>query len=173
MPDTLLSLDGQGKPQGYGVEVANRIAAELAVAVGRPVSLRFVPLTDPGSLGTRLAEGKADLACGVPFSWDREMSLDYSLPIGLSGLRLLAPKGRFDGAPAGLAHHRIAVVKDSLAGKRTAGHAAGGRGGARSQPGGGAPGPALRPGGGRDRRHLAPGPPGRRPGPGAHTQAGL
>jgi len=116
-PDTppLLSLDGQGKPQGYGVEVANRIAAELAVAVGRPVSLRFVPLTDPGSLGPRLAEGKADLACGVPFSWDREMSLDYTLPIGLSGLRLLAPKGRFDGAPAGLARHRIAVVKDSLA----------------------------------------------------------
>ncbi len=116
-PDTppLLSLDGQGKPQGYGVEVARRIAAELAVAVGRPVSLRFEPLTDPAALGQRLAEGKADLACGVPFSWDREMTVDYSLPIGLSGLRLLAPAGRFDGAPAGLAHHRIAVVKDSLA----------------------------------------------------------
>ena len=116
-PDTppLLSLDGQGKPQGYGVEVARRIAAELAVAVGRPVTLRFEPLTDPGALGQRLAEGKADLACGVPFSWDREMTVDYTLPIGLSGLRLLAPAGRFDGSPAGLARHRIAVVKDSLA----------------------------------------------------------
>jgi polar amino acid transport system substrate-binding protein len=116
-PDTppLLSLDGQGKPQGYGVEVARRIAAELAVAVGRPVTLRFEPLTDPGALGQRLAEGKADLACGIPFSWDREMTVDYSLPIGLSGLRLLAPAGRFDGSPAGLARHRIAVVKDSLA----------------------------------------------------------
>ncbi len=116
-PDTppLLSLDGQGKPQGYGVEVARRIAAELAVAVGRPVALRFEPLADPGALGQRLAEGKADLACGIPFSWDREMTVDYSLPIGLSGLRLLAPAGRFDGSPAGLARHRIAVVKDSLA----------------------------------------------------------
>ncbi|MCX5946380.1 MAG: extracellular substrate binding-like orphan protein GrrP [Cyanobacteria bacterium] len=116
-PDTppLLSLDAQGKPQGYGVEVARRIADALAVAVGRPVALRFEPLGDPGALGTRLAEGKADLACGVPFSWERDMTVDYTLPIGLSGLRLLAPVGRFDGSPAGLAHHRIAVVKESLA----------------------------------------------------------
>lgn len=111
----LLSLDGQGRPQGYGVLVARRVAALLAQAVGRPVTLRFEAVADPAQLAQRLGEGKADLACGLPFTWAREMTLDFTLPIGLSGLRLLAPAGRFDGSPEGLAGRRIAVVRDSLA----------------------------------------------------------
>ncbi len=111
----LLSRDGRGQPQGFGVEVARRIAAELGTAVGRPVSLRFHAVADPAALGQRIATGQADLACGVPFSWERDMMVDYSLPIGLSGLRLLAPAGRFDGAPAALAGRSIGVVRDSLA----------------------------------------------------------
>lgn len=111
----LLSLDAQGQPQGYGVEVARRIAAELSTAVGRPVSLRFEALADAATLGERLAGGQVDLACGVPFSWERDMVVDYSLPIALSGLRLLAPSGRFDGSPAALAGRPIGVLKDSLA----------------------------------------------------------
>lgn len=111
----LLSLDAQGRPQGYGVEVARRVAADLSTAVGRTVTLRFEPGGDPLSLGQRLAEGQVDLACGIPFSWERDMSSDYSLPIGLSGLRLLAPAGRLDGSPASLAGRRIGVVQESLA----------------------------------------------------------
>lgn len=111
----LLSLDAQGQPQGYGVEVARRIAAELSTAVGRPVSLRFEALADAATLGERLAGGQVDLACGVPFSWERDMVVDYSLPIALSGLRLLAPSGRFDGSPGALAGRSIGVLKDSLA----------------------------------------------------------
>jgi len=42
------------------------------------------------------------------------MQVDFSLPIGLSGLRLLAPAGRFDGSPAALAGRKIAVVRQSL-----------------------------------------------------------
>ncbi|MCP9801180.1 extracellular substrate binding-like orphan protein GrrP [Synechococcus sp. RedBA-s] len=116
LPDQapLLSLDGQGRPVGYAMEVANRIAAELAVAVGRPVRLRFEPVTDPADLGQRLVGGKADLACGVPFTWERDITLDYSLPFGLSGLRLLAPAGRLDGSPQSLAGRRIGVVANSL-----------------------------------------------------------
>lgn len=111
----LLSLDAQGQPQGYGAEVARRIAAELSTAVGRPVTLRFEALADAAVLGERLAGGQVDLACGVPFSWERDMMVDYSLPFALSGLRLLAPAGRFDGSPAALAGRPIGVVKDSLA----------------------------------------------------------
>jgi polar amino acid transport system substrate-binding protein len=36
------------------------------------------------------------------------------MPIGVSGLRLLAPAGRSDGSPAALAGRRIGVVRDSL-----------------------------------------------------------
>jgi len=111
----LLSWNAQGQPEGYGVVVGERIAAELSQAVGRPVRLRVEVLKDPALLGERIASGQAALACGVPFSWERDMTLDYSLPIALSGLRLMAPAGKLDGSPASLAGRRIGVVQDSLA----------------------------------------------------------
>ncbi len=111
----LLSFDAKGQPQGYGVAVARQISAELSTAVGRPVTLRFLGVKDGAALGQSIASGKADLACGVPFTWERDQQLDFSLPIGLSGLRLLAPAGRFDGSPAALSGQRIGVVADSLA----------------------------------------------------------
>lgn len=110
----LLSLDGRGQPEGYGVLVASRVAALLSQALGRPVQLRFEALADPAQLGQRLGQGKAQLACGVPFTWARDMTLDYTLPIGVSGLRLLAPAGRLDGAAASLVGRRIGVQRDSL-----------------------------------------------------------
>lgn len=111
----MLSLDAQGRPEGYGVVVANRVAALLSQAVGKPVQLRYQTVAGAAQLAQTLGEGKGDLACGVPFTWAREMVVDFTLPIGVSGLRLLAPAGRFTGAPEGLAGRRIGVVRDSLA----------------------------------------------------------
>ncbi|MFZ0408336.1 MAG: extracellular substrate binding-like orphan protein GrrP [Cyanobium sp.] len=111
----LFSLNAKGEPEGYGVAVARQVGKELSVAVGRPVTLRFLPVQDGAALGQSIASGKADLACGIPFTWERDAQLDYSLPIGLSGLRLLAPAGRLDGSPASLKGRRIGVVADSLA----------------------------------------------------------
>ncbi|MBU6250678.1 MAG: extracellular substrate binding-like orphan protein GrrP [Cyanobacteria bacterium REEB417] len=111
----LLSLDAQGRPQGYGAVVAERITALVGQAVGKPVRLVYEPVSDSASLSQRLGEGKADLACTLPFTWARDEVVDFTMPLGVSGLRLLAPAGRFDGSPAGLARRRIAVVKNSLA----------------------------------------------------------
>lgn len=111
----MLSLDAQGRPEGYGVVVANRVAALLSQAVGKPVQLRYQTVAGAAQLAQTLGEGKGDLACGVPFTWAREMVVDFTLPIGISGLRLLAPAGRFNGAPEGLAGRRIGVVRESLA----------------------------------------------------------
>jgi polar amino acid transport system substrate-binding protein len=110
----LMMLSPQGQPSGYGILVAERIAAELSQAVGRPVKVRFAPTGDPASLVNSITSGKADLACGLPFNWELEMRVDFSLPIGLSGVRLLAPAGRFDGSPTALAGRRIGVVRQSL-----------------------------------------------------------
>lgn len=104
----------QGQPSGYGILVADRIAAELSRAVGKPVTVRFAPVGDPAGLVASITKGQADLACGFPFSWELDMQVDFSLPIGMSGLRLLAPTGRFDGSPAALAGRKIGVVRQSL-----------------------------------------------------------
>ena len=110
----LMVVGPQGQPSGYGLLVADRIAAELSQAVGKPVTVRFAPIADPASLVGSITKGQADLACGFPFSWELDMQVDFSLPIGLSGLRLLAQAGRFDGSPAALAGRKIAVVRQSL-----------------------------------------------------------
>lgn len=111
----LFSTNAQGQPAGYAAVVADRVAAELSAAVGRPVKLRFVPATDAAALEASIAAGKADLACGFPFSWERDQRLDHSLAIGLSGLRLLTPAGGIDGSVASLAGRSIGVVRGSLA----------------------------------------------------------
>jgi len=110
----LLSADAKGQPQGYGALVAQRIAALVGQALGKPVRLVYEAVTDSEQLSQRLGEGKAELACSLPFTWARDEVVDFTMPIGVSGLRLLAPTGRFDGSPAGLAGRRVGVVRDSL-----------------------------------------------------------
>ncbi len=111
----LLSAQPGRQPEGYAVLVAERIAAQLSRAVGRPVKVRFQPVPAGSSPIQALSTGKADLACGFPFSWEQDMRIDHSLSIGFSGLRLLAPAGRFDGSPEGLAGRSIGVVRGSVA----------------------------------------------------------
>jgi len=110
----LVSTTASGDAQGYAVEVARLVQARLEQEIGKPVRLRFQPVANAADQVSLVAGGKADLACGLPFRWDQETSVDFSLPIGLSGLRLLAPSGRFDGSPAGLRGRRIGVVAGSL-----------------------------------------------------------
>jgi polar amino acid transport system substrate-binding protein len=110
----LISTNASGAAEGYAVEVARLVQSRLGQATGKPVQLGFVQVANTADLAATVASGKADLACGVPFRWDQDASVDFTLPIGLSGLRLLAPTGRLDGSPQGLSGRRIGVVAGSL-----------------------------------------------------------
>ena len=110
----MLSLDGQGVPRGYSMVVIDRVAALLASTLGRPVRVSFQPAIDGARLDAAISSGNAELACGLPFSWDRDANLDFSIPIAISGLRLLAPAGRFNGDPQALAGRPIGVVRSTL-----------------------------------------------------------
>ena len=110
----LLSLDAKGEPVGYAIEVGRRIDKELSAQLGGKVQIRFVPVANTAAMVQAVASGGAALACGVPFSWEREMVVDYSLPIGLSGLRVLSGSAALDGSPASLAGRRVATVSGSL-----------------------------------------------------------
>ena len=111
----LVFRDASGEWTGYGVAVGRVIAAEISSAVGRPVKLRVDPTDDPRGLVQGVANGSLNLVCGVPFTWAADGVVDFSLPIAVSGLRVMAPAGRLDGTPESLRGRRIAVVKDSLA----------------------------------------------------------
>lgn len=61
-----------------------------------------------------LLSGKADIACGVAYSWERAILVDYTIPFALGGVRVLAPVGN-DGTPASLAGKTVGVIKDTVA----------------------------------------------------------
>jgi polar amino acid transport system substrate-binding protein len=110
----LISLDAKGEPVGYAIEIGKRIEAELRNQLGTKVQVRFVPVANTAEMVKAVASGGVDLACGVPFTWEREMVVDYSMPIALSGLRLLTSVAAIDGTPASLAGRRVATVQGSL-----------------------------------------------------------
>ena len=112
----LVVISPSGKAEGYAVDIGQLVRAELQQVIGKPVSLRLQGVLTTADQVSLVGSGKADFSCGVPFSWERDAgsNVDFTLPIGLSGLRLLAPAGRFDGSAAGLAGRRIGVVAGSL-----------------------------------------------------------
>lgn len=110
----LVMIGPNGEPEGYAIELARRIDRQLKAELGNNVRIRFAPVDNTTVTVGAVSSGKAGLACGVPFSWENEKLVDFSLPIGLSGLRLLTRRGSLDGSPASLAGQSIAVVEGSL-----------------------------------------------------------
>ena len=112
------SLDGKKVLQGYAIDLAKLIANEVSTYLGRPVTINFQRQDDPVAVFQGVSQGSIDFTCGLAFTWQREMAVDYTLPIGLSGIRLLtntgAAAGGIDGSPASLAGLPIAVVNNSL-----------------------------------------------------------
>jgi len=99
---------------GLGLEFVQEIQAELSEYAGKPLQLVPQPVGSVEQGIAAIASGNVDLACGVSFSWGRSMFVDYSLPIALSGTRLITPSSN-DGTPKSLAGKTIGVVTNSVA----------------------------------------------------------
>lgn len=110
----LVSLDAKGQPVGYAIELGKRIDAELRAQLGSRVQVRFESTANNADTVASVASGAVDLACGIPFTWERDQSVDYSLPIALSGVRLLSRNKAVDGSPDSLKGRRIAAVQGSV-----------------------------------------------------------
>ena len=97
--------------EGLAIEVLNQIRGEAGLS---EVSYTRATSVDDGLESVR--SGKADIACGVPFTWERAKTFSYSLPFAIGGTRLLAAAG-IDGTPESLEGIKVAVVEDSAAAK--------------------------------------------------------
>ena len=99
--------------EGLGVDVLEQIrmqARRRKVDYSRATSVR-------DGLNAVIT-GKADIACGVAFTWGRSTQLNYTLPFGVGGTRLLtAADTTVDGTPSSLAGQTVGVVKDSASAK--------------------------------------------------------
>ncbi|MCT0214015.1 extracellular substrate binding-like orphan protein GrrP [Synechococcus sp. CS-1326] len=107
-------LNEKQQPTGYGIAVAERIAAEVSRYLGKPITLDVQPVNDPATLFRQVKTGEVDLVCGAQFTWEREMFVDFTLPFSLSGIRMLTPQGRLSGSADSLLGKRVGVVADSL-----------------------------------------------------------
>lgn len=97
--------------EGLAIEVLNQIRGEAGLS---EVSYTRATSVDEGL--ESVSSGKADIACGVPFTWERAKTFSYSLPFAIGGTRLLAAAG-VDGTPESLDGIKVAVVEDSAAAK--------------------------------------------------------
>ncbi|MFM7466170.1 MAG: extracellular substrate binding-like orphan protein GrrP [Cyanobium sp.] len=106
-------VDGKQQLVGVSVDVAERIAKEVSNYLQKPVRLEFRPVDNKDALYKMVSQGEVDFACGIPFTWQHEMVVDYSVPFSLSGIRLLT-KGGMKAAPEALVGKRIGVIPGSL-----------------------------------------------------------
>lgn len=106
-------VDDKQQLVGVSVDVAERIAKEVSRYLQKPVRLEFRPVENNDALYKMVNSGEVDLACGIPFTWQQEMVVDYSVPFSLSGIRLLT-KGGMKASPEALAGRRIGVIPGSL-----------------------------------------------------------
>ena len=97
--------------EGLAIEVLNQIRGEAGLS-----DVSYVRATSVDDGLDSISSGKADIACGVPFTWERAKTFSYSLPFAIGGTRLLAAAG-VDGTPESLEGIKVAVVEDSAAAK--------------------------------------------------------
>lgn len=99
--------------EGLGVDVLEQIRMQAR--------RRKVQYTSANSVKEGLnavITGKADIACGVAFTWARSTQVNYTLPFGIGGTRLLTSSNTtVDGTPSSLSGKTVGVVKDSASAK--------------------------------------------------------
>ena len=99
--------------EGLGVDVLEQIRMQAR--------RRKVEYTSANSVKEGLnavITGKADIACGVAFTWARSTQVNYTLPFGIGGTRLLTSSNTtVDGTPSSLSGKTVGVVKDSASAK--------------------------------------------------------
>ena len=99
--------------EGLGVDVLEQIRMQ---ARRRKVQYSSANSVKEGL--NAVITGKADIACGVAFTWARSTQVNYTLPFGIGGTRLLtASDTKVDGTPDSLSGQTVGVVKDSASAK--------------------------------------------------------
>ena len=99
--------------EGFGVDVLEQIRMQSG---RRKVQYNSVDSVNEGL--NAVITGKSDIACGVAFTWTRSTQVNYTLPFGIGGTRLLmASDTKVDGTPDSLSGQTVGVVKDSASAK--------------------------------------------------------
>ncbi len=104
------SLGSDGKPQGYAVDLCDRIAGAVKDQLNLPkLQVRYTPVTAENRI-SKLRSGAIDIECGTTTrTISRQAQVDFTLFTFLSGTELLVKANSSIHGVADLANKRIAV----------------------------------------------------------------
>ena len=104
------SLGTDRKPQGYSIDLCDRIADAVKTTLNLPkLQVRYVAVTAANRIG-KLRSGAIDIECGTTTrTISRQAQVDFTLFTFLSGTELLVPANSSIHGPTDLADKRIAV----------------------------------------------------------------
>ena len=104
----------QGKPQGYSIDLCNRIADDVKAALGMPgLKVDYAPVTADNRID-KLEAGAIDIECGsTTRTLSRQQQVDFTLFTFLTGTEILVPQTSGIHGPRDLAGKKIAVQTDT------------------------------------------------------------
>jgi ABC-type amino acid transport substrate-binding protein len=104
------SIGSDGKPQGYAIDLCDRIAGAVKDQLNLPkLSVRYVPVTAENRI-SQLRSGAIDIECGTTTrTISRQAQVDFTLFTFLSGTDLLVKANSSIHGVGDLANKRIAI----------------------------------------------------------------
>ncbi len=108
------SLDKNGRPQGFSIDLCNIIAAKVGEHIGaNDLKVEYVRVTAVNRLEA-VAKGNAHIECGATTTtFSRQEIVDFSNLVYMSGTNLLTTKKAGVGKINDLQNKRVAVVANT------------------------------------------------------------
>ena len=97
---------------GLAVDVLKAIQNEQTVD-SASTELSYQEVSSVSEAKDVLSSGKANIVCGVGFSWKRSKQVNYTLPFAVGGMRLLTTAD-VDGTPESMKGQEIGVITGTI-----------------------------------------------------------
>jgi len=114
-------LDAQKKPQGYSIDICNRIANSVKQVLNlSELQVKYVPVTAENRI-EKLESGEIDIECGsTTRTLSRQARIDFTLFTFLTGTEMLVRAGSGIQGPANLDGKKIALQPGTTTAKAIA-----------------------------------------------------
>ncbi len=99
---------------GYSIDLADRIRAEVASALGKDINLQIVEVQDISDALPKVRSGEVDLVCDTAFTWERDRYVDFTVSYAVAGMQLIVPKDTPITSREALANRKIALVTNTI-----------------------------------------------------------
>jgi polar amino acid transport system substrate-binding protein len=107
-------INDKNEVVGYSIDLADRIRAEVASALGKDINLQIVEVQDISDALPKVRNGEVDLVCDTAFTWERDRYVDFTVSYAVAGMQLIVPKDTPITSREALANRKIALVTNTV-----------------------------------------------------------